>query len=270
MRATHLDDELVERVLHGELSPASEVTVRAHLAGCAICQTTLREAEREEARIVALLRSLDRPAPRIEYDVVAAASGRRPAAASSPAAALSSRHSIVRHSFARRSGRWAAAALFALGVGGAAYALPGSPLPRLLRRLIPWTERPATDTPPAPPAAPATGSGGGITVDPGERLTIVFRSAPATGHAIVSLTEAGRVSVRAISGGASFTSDVDRVTIDATGTATGFEIAIPRTAADVEIVAGGRSIFRKTGPRVETDARADGDARWRLALGRPR
>jgi hypothetical protein len=76
--------------------------------------------------------------------------------------------------------------------------------------------------------------------------------------------------VRAISGGASFTSDVDRVTIDATGTATGFEIAIPRTAADVEIVAGGRSIFRKTGPRVETDARADGDARWRLALGRPR
>src|SRR5436309_12741156 len=71
----HLDEELVQRVLHAELTPAAGQEVRDHLAGCAACRSKVDDAQREESRIFGLLRELDHPLPRLP-DVSPVRSGR--------------------------------------------------------------------------------------------------------------------------------------------------------------------------------------------------
>src|SRR5688572_31719644 len=109
----HLDDERVQRLLHGELEPAGERLARQHLAACEDCRTRVDEARAEEHRIFALLREVDHPAPDADPRAILAA-GRGPRA---------------------RWERWAAGLLLVAAAGGAAYAAPGSPLPAALDRL---------------------------------------------------------------------------------------------------------------------------------------
>lgn len=238
----HLDEDRLQRLLHGELSPAVETSAHQHLAGCADCRVLVATTEREETEVVGLLQNLDHPPPRIHAETVAARARGRGRGV----------HAV----------RWAAGIVLGLGLAGAAYAAPGSPLPAWVETVVDWA-RGRPDRAPAPSPEVA-----GIAVAPGPRLVIVFTAPQAAGQAQVSLTDGADVVVRALSGAATFTTDVDRLVIDNQGSAT-FEIQIPRTAPRVEIRVGGQRLFLKERSRVTTDTVTDMGGPYVLPLVPP-
>ncbi len=241
----HLDEEQIQHFMHGEVAPPAEASVRGHLAACAHCRRRVAEAEREEDEVHALLGRLDHPPPRIDADAIAA---------------TARAHRVDR-------GRWAAGVLLALGAAGAAYATPGSPLPRWLDTVVAWWEAPPDPSvsAPSPSQTPEPGVAG-IRVAPGQALVILFASPGAEGHARVSLSAGAEVVVRALNGAVTFTSAVDRLAIDSRGAPATFEIRIPRDAPRVEIRVGSRRVFLKEGPRVTTDAPASASGIYLLPL----
>lgn len=240
----HLDEEQVQRLLHGELSGAADKSAREHLAGCPTCRERIALARREEDDVHALLRELDHRPPRVRAGALVLAAHGRGAA------------------WRRR----AAGLLVAMGVAGAAYALPGSPVPRWVESVV---ERigslggPPARTPAAPPpeATPSPlliepESTGGIAVAPGRALLILFTSAQDEGRVLVSLSDGAEVRVLAPAGAATFTTDVNRLLIDNTGSTATFTIEVPRAAPRVEVRVAGKRIFLKEGPRVTAEPAA--------------
>ena len=247
----HLDEEQVQRLLHGELVPRAASSVREHLTGCSECRAWVAETEREEQEVQALLRHLDHAVPRVDV------------------------HAVARRARAHELhwGRWAAGVALALGLGGASYAIPGSPLPAWVRAAAQWvggwTERspsaPAPTSPPEPePTRQPEPSVAGIAVAPGPALLISFTSA--AGQVRVSLTDAAQVVVRAPSGAAVFTSHVDQLVIDNAGSTTTFDIEIPRTAPRVEIRAGKQRILLKEGGSITAAKPAESSGPYLLPL----
>jgi len=239
----HLDDERVQRLLHGELEPAGERLARQHLAGCEDCRMLVDEARAEEQRIFGLLREVDHPLPEADSRVVFAAGRGRSGG----------------------WGRWAAGLLLVAAAGGAAYAAPGSPLPALLDRVAAML---APASRPAPAATDTPPPGAGIAVVPGDRLTIRFVVAGHDARAAVSLTDGDEAMVRAISGAATFSSEVDRLSVRSAGPAR-FEILIPRAAPWVDILAGDAPVFRKRAAEVLTEGQPGADGRYDLRLSSP-
>jgi anti-sigma factor ChrR (cupin superfamily) len=241
----HLDDERVQRLLHGELEPAGERLARQHLTACDHCRTLVDEARAEEHRLFGLLREVDHPPPDAEPLAILAA-GRSPAS---------------------RWQRWAAGIVLVAAAAGAAYAAPGSPLPAALDRLVtilaPTEPRTAVDSAAADTAAP----GAGIAVTPGDRLTIRFLVEGDGALATLSLTDDDEAMVRAMTGAATFSSDVDRLSVRSAGPAR-FEILIPRSAPWVEVLAGDTPVFRKRAAKVVTETEPGPDGRYGLRLSR--
>jgi hypothetical protein len=239
----HLDQEQVQRLLHRELGSA-EATVRGHLEICEDCRHKVIEAEQEEAWVLARLRGLDHPVPMVKPETLGP----------------------PRRRATRGYQRLAAGIFLALVAAGAAYALPGSPLPGVVHRIVELVRgTPRHQTPPA--ISPQAGAGfqAGIAVDPGERLTILF-PAQSGAKAVVSLADGGDVMVRAIDG-ATFTSDVDRLLIEHRAVpAPRYEIQIPRAAPWVEIQVGGRRVLLQQSGRIITGVAPDAQGRYRLVL----
>jgi len=242
----HLDEEQVERVLHGELPGAAAEAARAHLAACALCRASVAAAEREEEEVHRLLGALDHEPP----------------AAARPRLARDAMTRAARG--VRRGAGWrrrAAGLLVALGAAGVAYAFPGSPVPgwvdAVVARLGSLGDR--AGEAPAPPVAPGTTprsptdapeSMGGIAVAPGGSLLILFTRAEESGEVEVLLTDADLVRAEAPGIAASFTADEAVLRIESAGTGARFRIEIPRTAPRVEIRVGARRIFLKEGERI--------------------
>lgn len=240
----HLDEEQVQRLLHGQLSRPVEESARAHVAECPDCRGRVALAEREEGEVYALLRQVDHPPPRMDAAGIAARA----------------------RSF--RVGRLAAGILLAVGLAGAAYATPGSPLPGWIDSLAEWIGGGPSPRASAPVQGPEP-AGAGIAVAPGRNLLILFRFPQTEGQVQVTLTERTEVVVRAPIGAATFTTDVDRLVIDNHGSAATFEILIPRAAPRVEIQVGGDRIFLKEGPRVTTPESLDSRGPYVLPLRSP-
>jgi len=223
----HLDEEQVQRLLDGELPPVESTRVRAHVAECVDCLARVNLGRREDEESRELLRALDHPLPPL------------------PA------HTVVVRARSRRWG-WmyrAAAVLFVLGVGGVAWAAPGSPLRALLREVV--AAMSAAPSQPAPTPAPAdTPVFAGIAVAPGASLLIHFASAQGDGAFEVALTDGAEVVVRGPVGAATFTSGDDGIVIDNSGSDATFEIEIPRGAARVEIRVDGTRVLLKSGAAI--------------------
>lgn len=247
----HLDEERLQRLLHGELDQAAAASAREHLAACPNCRLRMAEAEREENEIGVLLRTLDQPPPPIDAEAIAAR--------------VDAPVPSVVHEVAW--GRWAAGFLLAVIIGGAAYAAPGSPLPALVDGVVQWIGGRSDETPTTPgPDQARDSDGGGIAVAPGQKLLIVFRSRQTAGTARVSLTAGALVVVRAEDGAATFTSDLDRLVIDNRGSSASFEIQIPRDAPRIEIQVNGDRVFVKEGPNISPAETQDSIGRYLLPL----
>ncbi len=243
----HLDDERIERLLHSELPVAADAPARMHMRDCGACRERVAVAEREEAAVLRLLQELDHEPPLVAAGDVMARARSATISASAPRGA--------RSQWRRR----AAGLLVALGIAGAAYALPGSPVPGWVDAVV---ERIGSLTRPSIPIAPEVTPGpavappasGGIAVAPGPNLSIEFVQTQSAGAIEVLLTAGDDVLVRTAQGAATFTSEVDRLVVDNTGSGASFEIQIPRAAPRVEIRVAGRQVFLKEGARVLTEA----------------
>lgn len=241
----HLDEAQVQALLHGELGRGSETTARQHLAECTTCRDRLAAAAQEEAEVFALLGAVDHPAPSIDASTI---------------------EIRVRAPDTRRL-TWAAGIVLALGIAGAAYAAPGSPLPRLVSAITRWV-RPQPEvaqTSSSPSPARAT-SVAGVAIVPGERFVIVFAASQAEGTARVRLTEGREVVVRAPSGAATFSSDADRLVIDNRGGTGAFEIQIPRTAPRVEILVDQTRRFLKDADHITANELPDTTGLYAIPL----
>jgi hypothetical protein len=237
----HLEEETIQRLLHRELDPPSEAPSRAHVATCPECRTRLEEAEREESTAFVLLRRLDHAPPRVTAETVMARAR-------------------------RRSSGWerrVAVVLLAVAAAGAAYAMPRSPLPGWVDRVVGWAGGDAPDTATAP-----TGSAG-ISVEPTGPFTIVFEAEQSRGAASVLVADASHIVVRSRDSSASFDTEEERLTIRNAGSTADFDIELPRGAPRVEILVGGRRVLLQQGSLIVTDAPIDADGRYRVPLEAP-
>jgi hypothetical protein len=246
----HLDEEQVQRLLHGETTPTGGASVRDHLVGCEECRSRVALAERDEGWVLDRLRQVDHALPRVTIESVV-----------EPVVAPRRRGGAP-------WGRLAAAVFLTLAAIGVAYAAPGSPFRGVLQHIVAWVggagRQPAHE-------APLPGTGGaqaGIAVAPGERLTIGFAFEGFGGWATVSLTDGADVVVRARGGTTIFTSEVDGLAIVHRGPPGRFEILIPRRAPSVEIRVGDRRVLLAKASRVESRYPANGEGRYLVPLDR--
>jgi hypothetical protein len=267
----HLDEERLQRLLHGELRAGEEAPLRAHLSECAECRRHLDEAERQDREMEELLGALDSPAPRGlqampgwareiaagRRDVDVESHGHEPVPLHREPALLRREPVLLRR---------AAALVAAVAVAGAAYAIPGSPLPRWVREVTQWmqTEREVVDTHPGG----SVDSASGIAVSPGSGLVIEFVSRQAAGEIRVTLTDGAELTVRAPAEAATFTTDAAHLTVENRGDSASFEVRVPRAAPRVEIRLAGAPVLLKEGERV-TLAAPTGEGEFRIPLARP-
>jgi hypothetical protein len=191
------------------------------------------EPTHDQDDINALLRHLDHPGPPVSAEVIIArARGRKPGWR-----------------------RWAAGILLVTGLGGVAYAVPGSPVPGWVNAVVAAIagtgNTPAPSgllPPPVPNEEPA-----GVAVAPGGDFTILFTRTADSGLARITLTGGSDVVVRAPGGAATFTSDINRLVIDNLPTSAVYEISIPASAPRVGITVQGRRVFVKDHDRITAD-----------------
>ena len=246
----HLDEEEIQRHLHGELPPPAELRGRVHLAECADCRRRLADAEREEREVETLLHALDDPLPRIEAEALAAR-----------AVATTPRSRFGELTWLRR----AAAILLAIGIAGVAYALPGSPVQKWVHAFVEKLGgRPEPHRNGLHSVRPL--SGAGISVSPDQMLVIVFRSGRQGGRVAVSLTDNREVEVQAPPGAATYASAAGRLTIDIGDAPAVFEIRIPRSAPWVEVWADSDRLLLKEGSRVTPDGARGAAGEYLLQL----
>ncbi|NIQ53158.1 MAG: hypothetical protein GWN71_06865 [Gammaproteobacteria bacterium] len=203
------------------------------------------ENDRPDPQLEALLRSLDHDPPRVTAaDLVARAE--------------------------RRSGwgRWAAGVALALGIAGAAYAVPGSPVRGWIDGIAPGSGAGESHEVDAPidRTGPAEG-GAGVGLDPAMPLVVAFPS-PRGGRLRVVLTGDSLVEVVADAGAARYTSEPGRLVVDPAGPAA-FELRVPRTAVRVEVVIDGRRAFLKDGPETAAAVAPGPDGAYLLSLDTP-
>jgi hypothetical protein len=235
----HLDDERIQRLIAGEIW--SESALRGHLAACPDCQEAVARAEQERREVETALEALDHPVPRVDMRRIVAGGESRSSSGF----------------------RWAAAILLTLGIAGVAYAAPGSPVRRWVDAAIEWfigTEKPAPTAEPAPYEEALAG----IAVVPGADLIIEFTHPQAVGEASISLVDSADVVVRALSGVATFTSDVNRLIVANPGSSANFEILIPHTAHRVEVLVAGRRVFLKEDGRITSATSADAAGNYQI------
>lgn len=229
----HLEGEALQRLLDGELTEEGERAAREHLAECEACRGSLAQAEKETADVQALLRAVDTPTPEVRIE------------------ALALRGELAKASVRPRGSsrlRRAAAVLVAVGIAGAAYAIPGSPLRAWVRAIVSLGARETADRGGAASSKGGTGVSG-IAQLPGERLVILFQRR-GSGEARVQLTDDPNVEISVAPGAATFASKADFVLIGVRDSTAAFDVRIPLHAPWIEIRSGEDRVFLKDGGRV--------------------
>jgi anti-sigma factor RsiW len=236
----HLDEERLQRLIHDELAASEKEAAFRHVATCEDCRRRVTEATREESRVHELLHDLDTPPPDVFADAIA-----RQAEAVAP---------VVR---ARLTAwlRRAAAVAVVIGLAGAAYAIPGSPVRGWIHDITSkLTGRPVT------PAPSHRGTGvSGVAVAPGDRLTILFEPGAKGAELRIALTDGADAQVHGPPGAAAYTSSAGYLLIRGRDSSAVFDVLIPRSAPWVEIRVLDERVFLKEGARVATGASHMGD-----------
>ena len=231
----HLDEERLQRLVHGELTTPDEADARGHVASCEECALRLALAEREEREVEALLARVDEPAPWVSADAVMRRARMEEATPSERG---------PRPAHARR---WAVMLSAAVLLGSTAVlAMRASSLREWMNHTLVGAGA-GTRTRSLP--QPIDSRAGGIAVEPGDRLTIVFSTPQDQGGVRVSLSDGAEVEIQGPPGAASFTSEAQRLVVDNRGAAV-FEIRVPRSAPWIEIQVASSRVFLKDGSRT--------------------
>ena len=249
----HLDAAQIQRVVDRESLITETALTDAHLVVCAECRTAVSAAVREQAALFSRLEALDN-APRAVSLQTVRATVRATVSAT------------VRRPRANWPVRWAAMLLAGVGIAGAAYALPYAAL-RAWVRSQSSSRVPAMQPPPSSgPAVEADFAG--VAVAPGVETRVQFTSVQTTGEARVVVTDDRNIEVRAPTGAATFAAGTGGVTIENAGATASYEIRIPRTAAQVEILVAGVRVWTKQGARTASEYVAGSDGVVRIPLRR--
>lgn len=264
----HLEDEQIQRLLHGELDAAAEEAAIQHSEACAECKLRLVDAGREEEWIFESLLRMDHAAPSVDAETVAAHARGGVATGKGATGKGAADGSGIRgaRGVAPALARWAAGILLALAAVGVAYAAPGSPLPRWMSRVTGWIDSPAPRPAREVRTTPTGPGSAGIAVAPGERFVIHFATTQVQGAVAVSLTDGPEITARALNETAVFTTDIDRLTIENGGSTADYELGVPRDARWVEIRVGQRRLLLKRGDDIVADAEPDARGRYVLQL----
>lgn len=240
----HLDVETTQRWIHGELGPEAAGEVKAHLSDCPECRQQLAEAEREDRWVRRRLETID---------------------GAVPAVAPSELRGRVR---SLRWARWAAGILLTTSLAGAAYALPGSPLPQWVGAVRAWLHpgRPPAPAPPPTALSPVTA---GIAVPVEPRLIVRFLAPQPAGVIRVALVDSGPVAVRVRNGSASFVTTAGTLTVDNRGSTADYDIELPRLSPWVAIDQGDRRLLLKRDSVLQAVASPDSGGRITLRLAPP-
>lgn len=273
----HLDDESIQRLVHGELATRDEAAATFHLERCAECRLRFSDAKHEEEWIFELLREIDHPVPEADANAVSArmSEGARADVASgshnhAPTVAaidgVGGRPTTSRTRTTLVWARLAAGLILLLAAAGVAYAVPGSPVRAWMSRVVGASNGASARPPRVVPVAPANPWIAGVAVAPSGRFTIRFITTQKKGTATVSLTNGSEITVSALDGTAAFTSGIDRLTIDNAASENSYEIHVPRGAHWVEILVADRRLLLKRGDQVVTSAGADSGGHYVLPL----
>jgi anti-sigma factor RsiW len=216
----HLDDESLERLLHGELDPDREESVRSHLATCPLCEARLKESRALESRLFGLLGKLAHDAPEIDWDWVRHAPTSRRNAGS----------------------RIAASIAFLLLAGGILYALPESPVRGWIDRLL------GENAPEAPVPGDRFGSErdaavSGLSVRPAGAFEIVFEASQASGTIRLRLVRTPDLQIRVLGSPVQLESGPDRVTVSNASSRSSYEILVPESASSILVRVEGEDVF---------------------------
>jgi len=196
----------------------------------------------DDREIDELLSSLDEPTPAVDLDALIARARARPA----PRGARL---------------RWAAAVVASLGVAGAVYAAPGSPVPGWLERV----GQAFGGGSGGPTGGVQLVDSGGVVLEATGPVIIELDGDSLTGYARVSLADGTVVDARARAGAARFSFEPDRLRIEHQGPDT-IDIRIPRAGERIEIRVGGRSVLVRDGAGVSTSAPGDSIRGWLIEL----
>ena len=250
----HLNDEQIQRHLHGELSAREDTEVAAHVAECELCAGRVAEAKHEEREVFGLLETLDHVPPRRDITTVMSTNREE---------GRGERNVWVR--------RVAVLVLIA-GLGGAAYAIPGSPLPGWIDKLTGGAHEEPAPVPQEPTGtkdstATLVPAVSGVAIPPTKRFSIVFAAPQDSGTVYLTPGEGLNIVIRAVGGAPRFTlSSADRLDVDNTGLNSSYEIEVPKSAHFVELVVGGRRVILKDGLRFGEDLLSDEQGRRVIPL----
>lgn len=225
----HLDDELIDLYLGGELGEADARAVLEHLAECDACGRRVEAAKDEDRDIGELLGLLDHPIPQ-----VGAADVMRRAA----------RRWRVSHAVA--------AGVALLVVAGAATAVPGSSVRTWVARLL---ERPQETTAEQDPA-------GGVSMIPTDPFELVFETSQASGTVLVTLVEEAEFAVRAIGRAPAYSVAPQGVRVENAGSTADYEIRVPRSANNIRIRVGDSIVFTKQAASIVAAVHPDAGGRY--------
>lgn len=255
----HLNDEQIQRYLHGELSSGERADVASHVSECELCAGRVAEAEQEERDVFDRLGALDHPVPHHDVNAVMQARVENERAPST-----------VPHVWLRR----AAVIVMIAVLGGAAYAIPGSPLPAWIDKIATALQdggkapveqdRVNVDTVDTTTLVPAVS---GVAIPPSRNFAIVLAAPQDSGVVYLTPTDGFNVVIRAIGGAPRYTlASSDRLDVDNTGLDSSYEIEVPMTAPYVELMIGDRRVVLKDRVRFGENLPSDEKGRYVISL----
>lgn len=219
----HASEEVLQRLVDGELSEKERTAWEMHLGSCPECRNEYHQLQQLSANVDSLLTSASGPSRRVRFS------------------------DIVQTAAIRRQGRMrrnVAGILLAFGLAGAAYAMPGSPLPALFRSVGDLFKGGGSPAPlesdsPSPSPSPS-----GISVHPGESFSIVFEPTEAGGEATLVWSAGAEVAVTTDPGAAQFSSAPGILTIRIRRADASVRIEIPTAARQLTVLSEERVLFQ--------------------------